>query len=192
MRKSIDIAVIDCGSSKVKEICSILKEHGVQIHAIPLKKANDSSFQCFEGVIISGGPRLFTDEGKELISCFDFIETLSLPTLGICLGHQAIGIKHGAEVFRGRENRDKASIRIVRKSPLFTGIETGTLFAEDHCEGIGLADGFELIASSRDYPVEAMACGSKPMFGVQFHPEISGEPGKRLIENFICLASQIS
>jgi len=186
---SLPIVVIDCGSKKVETICSLLRELDCAPEKIPLAEANATRFEAFRAVIISGGPLLFTDPGKtaDLEKRFAFISGLQIPTLGICLGHQALGLVYGAAVFRGPEIRRPEKINIDRAHPLFEGITSETLFGEDHCEGIFLSEHFLLLASSASYEVEAMVAQDKPFYGVQFHPEISGEPGKKIFQNFIAL-----
>jgi GMP synthase-like glutamine amidotransferase len=186
----LQIAVIDCGSKKVDAICSLAQELGCSIQKIPLAEANTTRFEAFQAVIISGGPGLFTDPGKtpDLEQRFEFISRLTVPTLGICLGHQAIGLMHGARVFRGPEIRRLEKIELLHPHPLFEGIASGSLFGEDHCEGITLPERFTLLAASASYAVEAMAADDKPFYGLQFHPEISGEPGEIIFRNFIALS----
>jgi len=58
---------------------------------------------------------------------------------------------------------------------------------EDHCECISLPPNFELIATSDACVNEAMAHPAKSIMGMQFHPEVSGNFGAILIENFIGL-----
>jgi GMP synthase (glutamine-hydrolysing) len=188
---SLSIAVIDCGSKKFDAICSLVMELDCSVQKILLAEANATRFEAFRAVIISGGPLLFTDPGKtaDLEKRFAFIARLPIPILGICLGHQALGLLHGAAVFRGPEIRRPEKINIVRVHPLFEGITSETLFGEDHCEGIFLSEHFLLLASSASYAVEAMVAQDKPFYGVQFHPEISGEPGKKIFQNFIALIS---
>jgi GMP synthase (glutamine-hydrolysing) len=60
---------------------------------------------------------------------------------------------------------------------------------EDHCEGITLPDQFILLARSRSYDVEAMKHREKDIYGVQFHPETSNEPGRKIAHNFLKLCS---
>ena len=61
---------------------------------------------------------------------------------------------------------------------------------EDHCESISIPNGFKLIASSDVCVNEAMQHHSELIFGVQFHPEVSGNHGRILFENFIKLCEK--
>ncbi len=186
------MAVINCLSSKINNILEIVEPHCSSTILIPMDDANDTSFDGIDGVIISGGPLLFTDKTNEttLIKKFHFITDLKVPTLGICLGHQAIGLMHGAECYRGPERRETDSVRIHKSHPLVENLDTNPIFREDHCEGITLPQGFDLIGSSQHYEVEMMASLHKPFFGVQFHPEASGEPGEVLIRNFLKIVTE--
>jgi GMP synthase (glutamine-hydrolysing) len=62
---------------------------------------------------------------------------------------------------------------------------------EDHCESISVPPGFVLVASSDACVNEIMQHQTKPFFGVQFHPEVSGNHGSLLIENFAKVAGEI-
>jgi GMP synthase-like glutamine amidotransferase len=56
---------------------------------------------------------------------------------------------------------------------------------QDHTEGISLPSSFIHLAWSKDYAVEGMRHPHLPLWGVQFHPEVSDENGKKLIANFL-------
>jgi len=107
--------------------------------------------------------------------------------LGICFGHQLIGLLHGANVFMGEPVRTVVSMDILVQNSLFAGLPERPLFAEDHTEGITLPAEFFHLAQSGKYKVEAMKHQSKNSYGVQFHPEVSGENGKTLLFNFLQL-----
>lgn len=182
----MQITIIDCGSSRVPEIKDKVLTVGANASVIKLDDACASDLNRSDGVVISGGPLLFTDPatGKALISRFGFLDQLQVPVLGICLGHQAIGLRYGAEVFRDTERRKSEEVKIEKDHPLFNGFNDAVEFTTDHCEGITLPDGFVRLASSKYYGVEAMADDSKQLYGVQFHPESSGETGEKLFQNF--------
>jgi GMP synthase (glutamine-hydrolysing) len=182
------LSVIDCGTERLGHIHARLEALDVSFRTVPLDRANGELFRGDGGIIISGGPHLFTEAGgaRRLGSLFAFIRRIKIPALGICLGHQAMGMQHGVKVYRGIERKSTDRIRILSgEHPLVRGLGPEVDFAKDHCEGIPLPPGFSLLGSSVHYPVEIMASEEKLLFGVQFHPEISGEPGKILFRNFV-------
>lgn len=182
----MQICLVDCGSRKVPQIRQILKAAGCQVVTVKLELANQFQFEHSSGVVISGGDRLFTGVhcDQTLGELFAFVDTLTLPTLGICLGHQAIALRHGAVPYLGPERRTQETIHLLSEHALFRNIQSPSLFRTDHCEGVPLPLGFCRLATSEAYTVEAMACLTKPLFGVQFHPEVSGLPGEILLCNF--------
>ncbi|MEM9569251.1 MAG: gamma-glutamyl-gamma-aminobutyrate hydrolase family protein [Cyanobacteria bacterium P01_E01_bin.34] len=190
----LTIAVIDCGSSKVQQLASIVEGIDCQIATIPLTGANEYDFARFDGVVISGGPHLFTDRrtSKDLIQQFEFIDRLQMPILGICLGHQALALRSGSKAFLGAERRGSEAISVIIGHELFRYLPRGFSVTEDHCEGITLPSNFQLLASSAHYEVEAMASTTYPHFGVQFHPEVSGDVGEIVIRNFCTIVRLMS
>ena len=186
----LDVTLMDCGSTKVTDIASALFASECRVQTVPLVAANEHDLGCCDAVVISGGPQLFTDGavGATLARQFQFLDTLELPVLGICLGHQGLGLRAGARVYLGPERRSTEIITAHREHPLFRGLPPSFPMRADHCEGIPLPAGFSKLASSEHYEVEAMASGSRPHFGVQFHPEVSGEPGRVVLQNFCDMA----
>ena len=181
------IVLVDCGSDKTEDIAAILAGCVRSVEAVPLRHANRHGVNTADAVVISGGPLLFTDRevAPGLNAMFAFLTELKAPCLGICLGHQAIGTHYGARVYLGEARRSEERIRIECDHPLFKGFPDTVTLREDHCEGIDLPAGFRLLASSEAYPVEAMADDGRGLYGVQFHPEVSGELGRRLLKNFV-------
>jgi len=182
----LKIAVIDCSSTKVSEIIEMLETCGCLVSTVHLQLANATNFNQYDGVVISGGPKLFTDPDQKTVLAeqFKFITELTRPTLGICLGHQAIGLAYEAEVYRDSERRETELVEIKNNHPLFQGMPQKIKVGTDHCEGISLPKNFDLLASSSHYPVEAIAYEQKKLYGLQFHPEISGNFGKQIFKNF--------
>ena len=183
------ILLLDCGSSKTSYI-----EDAVDLYCdyktIPLLDFEEKDLDNVSGVIISGAPILVTEIDVDIyLSKLSWIRITSLPVFGICFGHQIIGILHGAFASRMREDRDWQEVEVYTQSPLFERLPNTFRMMEDHCETISIPAGFELVASSDACVNEAMQHLSKPIFGVQFHPEVSGNLGTVIIENFIKLAT---
>jgi GMP synthase (glutamine-hydrolysing) len=84
-----------------------------------------------------------------------------------------------------KENRDWLEIEVFTESVLFDKLPTVFDVMEDHCESISIPEGFELLASSDECINEAMQHKDKMIYGLQFHPEVSGNFGRVIIENFV-------
>ena len=182
------ILIIDCGSSKTKEIPIILNESGFEQKKISIDDLPLKDYAGISGIIISGSSILLTNT-PAYINRFDFIDKIKIPLFGICFGHQIIGLKFGSEVSKGNLIKGEQKMQILKENQLFKGIETNSNFDENHCEYINLPKDFELLAKSYSCDVEAMKHKEKNIYGVQFHPESSGENGKKMLINFcnLCL-----
>jgi GMP synthase (glutamine-hydrolysing) len=182
------IYIIDCGSKKTPDISKYVSIFYPFHKVISKEEITEEKVSDAKAIIISGAPILLSKMDVEPVKKkFQFIAELNIPILGICFGHQVLALVNGANVFLGPEVRKPVEIEILTTSELFSGFENQVLFVQDHTEGIDLPDNFSLLAKSKDYTVEAMKHKSKPHYGVQFHPEVSGENGIKLFKNFISL-----
>jgi GMP synthase (glutamine-hydrolysing) len=139
------------------------------------------------GIILSGGPNsVYADNApradREL---FDVA-----PILGICYGMQLIGFLEGAEVKRaGRREYGRAEVTVTEPGVMFDGFDVGEEFQAwmshgDHVESP--PKGYVATASSNGNPLAAFRHESKPIYGVQFHPEVAHTPrGREVIANFL-------
>ena len=142
------------------------------------------------GVILSPGPCTPREAGI----CIDFISKApaSLPVLGVCLGHQAIGDAMGEPVVQaGAILHGKISRIRNTGTGLFTGLPEEYDVVRYHSLAIPrdrLPDTLEANAWTADGEIMAVQHRTRPLFGVQFHPEsIRTEYGHELVENFVRL-----
>ena len=119
----------------------------------------------------------------------------TIPTLGVCLGHQAIGEAYGGRVVRAsRVMHGKCSTIDHDGTDLFQGLPNPLSVMRYHSlivERESLPSDLEILAVATDDPgeVHAMRHKTYPVWGVQFHPEsILTTGGKTIIENFLALA----
>lgn len=182
------ICIIACGSEKVKDIERILTSFGVESAVVSMDNASTTDFQKYVGVIISGSPILVTETGMELhLAKFQFLQNYDKPVLGICFGHQVLCLLYGASGIIGEEVRREELVDIIELEGLFSSIDEQSHFAQNHYEYMTVPEDFVLLAKSDSCPNEAVRHRTKPIFGVQFHPEVSGPAGEQLIRNFVDL-----
>ena len=141
-------------------------------------------------ICISPGPCTPKEAG---ISC-DVIRTFgpSIPTLGVCLGHQSIGYVFGGEVVRAsRLMHGKTSLIKHTGTSVFKNMPepfTATRYHSQMVKRHTLPDCLEITAVAGDDDSEIMGLRHRdlPIHGVQFHPEsILTENGKTLLKNFL-------
>jgi anthranilate synthase component II len=119
----------------------------------------------------------------------------SIPILGVCLGHQAIGEAYGGRVVRARRVMHGKSSTVQHDGTgLFDGLPSPLPVMRYHSlivERESLPSELDVVAVSTDDPTEIHAVRHRthPVWGVQFHPEsILTTGGKTILQNFLSLA----
>ncbi|MCD7781290.1 MAG: GMP synthase subunit A [Methanosphaera sp.] len=149
--------------------------------------SNQTSLEDIEamnpsGIILGGGPSI-----EQIGSCREIILNMDVPILGICLGHQII-----AEAFGGKttsadiESYAQIELNILKQEGIFEGVgDSLKVWASHKDEVVELPDEFEILANSSYCDVEAIKHKSKPIYGIQFHPEVQHTPrGGEIFTNF--------
>jgi GMP synthase (glutamine-hydrolysing) len=137
-----------------------------------------------------------------LAGVFDVIKKASQPILGVCGGHQQIALCYGAPIdlmerlepgegYEGaRRERGYAPVKITGNG-IFSGLPGEITVWHSHFDEVkSLPKGFRCTASNDSCAIQAMEHTQRPLFGVQFHPELfdEGHPdGRRVLENFLDL-----
>jgi anthranilate synthase/aminodeoxychorismate synthase-like glutamine amidotransferase len=140
-------------------------------------------------IVVSPGPGRPENAGRSLATIGE-AERAGVPLLGVCLGHQAIAALHGGRVVRAPEPRHGKSSPVTHDgSLLFAGIASPFEAGRYHSLVVREEDlpaELTVTARSDDGVVMALAHRTKPVFGVQFHPESVLTPeGSRLLANFL-------
>jgi anthranilate synthase component 2 len=144
-----------------------------------------------EGVVISPGPSIPEKAGI----CVELVRQAGqIPILGVCLGHQAIGVAFGGRVVRAPEPMHGKVGRIFHdRSGVFAGLPSPFSATRYHSlivERASLPPSLHVTASSENGLIMGLAHADRPIHGVQFHPEsIESQHGHELLRNFLTLAS---
>ncbi len=146
-----------------------------------------------QGVLLSPGPGRPEDAGGmvELVKLIDD----RTPLLGVCLGHQAIGVAFGARVGRAPQPvHGKTSLVRHRGEGLFDGVSDPLEAGRYHSLAVlreGLPSDIAVTAETEDGVVMAIEHRRLPRFGVQFHPESILTPdGPQIVKNFLLLVAE--
>lgn len=182
------ILILDFGSQYTQLIARRVREMGVYCEIYPFDK-NEDKIRSFRpsGIILSGGP-----ESVNVAIHFRApacVFELSCPVLGICYGMQTMAAQLGGKVEAGqlREFGHAAITRLPTVTQLLEGLpETSSVWMSHGDKVTQLPTGFEVIASSPNTAITAMANEAKRWYGVQFHPEVThSECGKKILDNFV-------
>jgi len=139
-----------------------------------------------KGIILSGGPSSIYERGAP--RCDSEILELGIPVLGICYGHQLIAHYLGGKVRRAKKMEYGITEMIVDKRAgiLRNHGKTEEVWTSHGDTVLSLPDDFEVLAHTRNCPVAAFRHRRKPIYGVQWHPEVAHTPkGQRLLKNFV-------
>jgi GMP synthase (glutamine-hydrolysing) len=179
------VIILDFGSQYTQLIARRIRELEVYCEIVPYH-SKSLSFQNIKGVIFSGSPRSVREEnpiGPDL----DWLNR-EIPVLGICYGAQWLAQNFGGTVSPSNVREyGRAKIHIETGSVLMDGLKDQSQVWMSHSDTISkIPDGFEIIATTDSIPVAGFAHKNKPIFGVQFHPEvIHSDCGMDLLRNFL-------
>jgi len=187
--KEIDtILVLDFGSQYTQLIARRVRESDVYSEILPWDIDEDKIKAIKpKGIILSGGPdsvtQSFTPRVPQVV--FD----LNIPILGICYGMQTLAEQLGGQVISSDQKEFGYSELNVTSEEciLFSDLGKKLNVWMSHGDQVqDLPDNFDLVASTATAPIAAMQHESKPIFALQFHPEVTHtEDGHTVLNNFI-------
>ena len=187
------ILVIDNYDSFVYNLVHYIEDFGVraEVRRNDALSVADTLKMKPRAVVLSPGPCTPTEAGI----CLDLLAHApnDLPILGVCLGHQAMGQAFGGDVVQAKEiMHGKVSDVTHRGGGLFRGLPSPFKATRYHSLAVKretFPDVLNVDAETADGEVMGMSHKSRPVFGVQFHPEsIASEHGHAIVGNFLTAA----
>jgi anthranilate synthase component 2 len=185
----MEVLVIDNYDSFTFNLVQYLGELGAKPVVVRNDHATPDDFTGvhFDRLVISPGPGRPEDAGASI----DFLRTIGtrIPTLGVCLGHQAIAVAFGGKVDLAPAPRHGKTSQVTHDGRgVFAGLSNPFTATRYHSlAAIELPDSLEACAwSEEDGVVQGIRHRRLPVTGVQFHPEsVLTFEGKHLLENFL-------
>ena len=182
------ILILDYGSQYTQLIARRIREERVYCEIQPPTRTLDwiRAWQP-SGIILSGGPASVYDE--DVPTAEPDLLRAGVPVLGICYGMQLIAHLEGGDVEHGRREYGRAELTVARPGGLFAGFEAGeqTTVWCSHGDHVNRPPkGYEALASTATLPVAAFRAVDRPVYGVQFHPEVAHtHRGYDILSNFL-------
>ena len=184
------LLLIDNYDSFTYNLYQYLSELGAEVHVVRNDKANLDELDELgpDRVVISPGPSNPSNAGISVDAIRHFSQ--KVPVLGVCLGHQCVGVAFGGEVAGAGEIRHgKTSMIHHDGKGVLDGLPTPFEAVRYHSLAIvaeSVPDDLEVTAHTDNGIIMGVRHRSLPVEGVQFHPEsIMTTTGKDLLQNFL-------
>jgi len=184
------IVLIDNYDSFTYNLVHYVEQFAKEVVVIQNDAEYESHLNWADKIILSPGPGLPQDSGKLMEIIKNAVG--KLPTLGVCLGHQALGIHFGGELVNLKKvHHGKQSELYISNSAdlIFKGISSKSMVGHYHSwviEKTSLPKELELTSTSLGGEIMSLKHKELPIWGVQFHPEsVLTENGIKMIENWV-------
>jgi anthranilate synthase component 2 len=191
------ILLIDNYDSFTYNLFHYLGELGADVHVVRNDELTAAQALALkpQGIVLSPGPCTPNEAGI----CMDVIRKAdgTMPILGVCLGHQAIGQVYGGSVVRAPEPMHGKLSRIHHTGKsVFRGLNNDFNATRYHSLTIdppSMPASLEVTATSEDGVIQGVMHKTHPVHGVQFHPEsIASENGHALLNNFLAITNDFA
>jgi GMP synthase (glutamine-hydrolysing) len=183
----VKIAVIDNGGQYAHRIYRTFQDCGAEVEIFP----NTTPVEEIkaDGIAFSGsGLMIGQGEAAGMGNCALYLDKFNGPILGMCAGHQLIASHFGGEAKEAATPEfGKTEILIDAKDEIFEGLPEKIIAWNSHNDEVAsISENMESLAHSKDCPHEAVKHKTKPIYGLQFHPEVQHtEYGYEIFENFV-------
>lgn len=141
-----------------------------------------------KAIILSGGPSsIVSSPSPPVIG--SWVLDLGIPILGICYGHQLLAYMIGGRVEKGVGEYGRTEIEVLAEDPIFVGWGRREYVWMSHSDYVVSLPEDKAVVLARSVDtgyIAAFRLLDKPVYGVQFHPEVYHTPkGRKLLENFV-------
>lgn len=181
------IYVVDNGGQWTHREWRVLRDLGADVEIVP----NTTPFERIsdaDGLVLSGGtPRIGLDS-KRMGNNGEYLEKAACPVMGICAGHQFMAIFFGGKAAPSAiPEFGKTMVFLDREDEILAGVSSPFMAWESHNDEVTeLPPDFISLAHSDSCAVQIMRHKERPLFGIQFHPEVEHtEFGEEIFRNFL-------
>ncbi len=182
------VGIVNFGGQYNHLIYRRVLEQGVEAELFSPEVPAEDIDRSYDCVIVSGGPQNIPEDIARMGTIPRYIPNTYKPILGICLGHQLISYLYGGEIGSGSEF-GVSIVYVDHEDHILKGLKPKIRAWESHNRSvINPPRDFDVLARSDKIRVQALAHRRKPIYTVQFHPEVTHtEKGDLVFRNFIAV-----
>ncbi len=185
------ILVVDNGGQWTHREWRVLRDLGVETEIIPNTTPLDKIVA--DGLVLSGGSPRVGLNAQAMGLCGDYIDKSGVPVMGICAGHQFMAVHLGGKAGPSKVPEfGKVLVTIDDPDDIFKDLPDTLVAWESHNDEVtDLPADFVSLAHSDNCGIQAMKHKTKPLYGLQFHPEVEHtDNGYEMFQAFadICAA----
>lgn len=181
------VLILDFGSQYTQLIAKNIRKMNIYCEIVPFNISyKEVKEKNPKAIILSGSPFSVNQQNAPIPDLK--ILNLEIPILGICYGMQLLTqINNGKVIKSDKKEFGYAKIHIENHTTIFRGLSQLEEVWMSHGDALEtLPQNFHCIAYSKNSPFAAIQHDSKPIFALQFHPEVvHSKNGKKMIENFL-------
>lgn len=181
------VYVIDNGGQWTHREWRVLKYLKVETKIVP-NRTPFEKISDVDGLVLSGGsPRVALDSNR-MGNNGEYLDRADFPILAICAGlHFMAGHFGGSTGPAEVPEFGKALLHVDKEDEIFKGLPKQFTVWESHNDEVkDVPDSFEVLAHSDGCPVQAVRVKDRPLYGLQFHPEVENtEHGYEIFQNFL-------
>jgi GMP synthase (glutamine-hydrolysing) len=185
MSRQTKVYVVDNGGQWTHRIWRVLRELGCESKII----ANVTPVDQIDAdaLVLSGGAPRVAWESPRLGNCGEYFERFSGPILSECVGMQLMAIHFGGKAGPAEiPEYGLSRLKVIVEDDLFKGLPREFMVWESHNDEVKDVPNFAVLAMSQNCKIQAVKHVKKPLYGVQFHPEVNDtEYGNRILNNFV-------
>lgn len=186
------IYVVDNGGQWTHREYRVLRDLDIETRIVPNTSPSED-LDNLDGLVLSGGAPSIASEIDKLGNISSYINDHSYPIFGICAGFHFIALHFNGEVGPGTHPEfGKTEVSIHSSDRILKGLPEKITAWENHNDEVkSLGPDFNILASSETCRIQAFSHKKRPIFGVQFHPEVENTQfGKKIFENFVEICRQ--
>mgnify|MGYP000881332655 CR=1 FL=1 len=181
------VIVLDFGAQYSQLIARRVRESKVYCEIMPYDtQISTLKKRAPRAIILSGGPNSVYDEGAPRVDPQLF--NMNVPILGICYGMQLLAHVLGGRVAPGTVREyGKTELHVLDNSDFFMDLNKDLTCWMSHGDTVAeMPPGFDILATTDNTPIAAMADKGRRFYGIQFHPEVAHTPwGVEVFKNFL-------